>query len=356
MGGTVIVLGAGATRGADFRGPHQNGRPLPARHAGAPLPALDGDFFDRLQEIGEPDHRQLVDTVTADARWVAKGSVYPTLEEMFTFVEAAQALEGAPTKFLINETKPSRVRSRLLAAVALQLGSALCRPNPGKGNDAFYHCKNHLWLAKPSKHGGAGLAAADTIISFNYDCLIDYALARVSQAWSAKQGYGTDTEEWERWTPGEGRDAPTNSLKLLKLHGSLNWLDRKDKKAPIRLSHHNYSDVRRPKLIPPEWNKQTDDQPFKRIWHQALQAIRDARSMVVIGYSMPTTDLSAQVMFRAARQAASGCLEMLVVVNPDDSAAQRIVRTIDDGPGGTAVIRLKHWKDFVELPTGIWRR
>ena len=358
--GTVIVLGAGATRGAEWQGPHENGRPLPARHAGAPLPALDRDFFDRLQEVSdnETEHAELIRQVTADARWIAKGEIYPSLEGAFTFIEASRSLE-ADVGFRINGEMPSAVRERLLRAVALQLGSALCKPNAGEGNDAFYRCRHHLWLAnqRTNNINGAGLTANDTIISFNYDCLMDHALARGSSAWNPRIGYLLDgPANWERWAPGEGHEVPPESLKLLKMHGSLNWLDKEDRASGITLSEHNYRDVRRPLIIPPEWNKQIGEKPFDRIWKVALEAVSQAQSIVFIGYSMPLTDLRAQVMFRAARQSANGNLEKLVVVNPDEHATRRIVQVIDDGTGGTPVIRLDSWRQFVDMNVGAWHR
>ena len=84
-------------------------------------------------------------------------------------------------------------------------------------------CEHHEKLVSFMKTG-------ETIISFNYDCLIDHALQEYgSHKWNAHYGYGFNLgshgtklhghEFWQPRTPAKN----TTTLKLLKLHGSLHF-------------------------------------------------------------------------------------------------------------------------------------
>src|SRR5690606_35977210 len=133
-------------------------------------PALDADFFDRLQHVAFPEeheHGQLIRDVIADARSISATHGFPTLEQAFTFVEAATRMAGKNLK--IRDAAPSEVIARLKKAIALQLGSCLWQPETLPGNLSHYQCEHHHWLVDQ-------LEVGDTIISFNYDCLIDFSL------------------------------------------------------------------------------------------------------------------------------------------------------------------------------------
>lgn len=74
---TVVVLGAGATRGASFVDASKN----------ACLPPLDADFFTQLQRVRNPKHKELIDAVLADAYDLFGVNFKLTLETMFATIE-----------------------------------------------------------------------------------------------------------------------------------------------------------------------------------------------------------------------------------------------------------------------------
>jgi hypothetical protein len=343
MSRTVVVLGAGATRGARFRTRTDKAGTW-SRHPGAPRPALDADFFDRLLHVadGNPDHYDLARDVAACAREVSTTSGFPTLEQVFTFMEAAQRMGGKG--LTIRGLPPEQRMSQLRRAIALQLGSCLWSPNAGPGNNPHYQCEHHHWLVDQ-------LDLGDTIISFNYDCLIDWSLkSRAGAAkWNPKTGYGWqfgNLKNADVWTTGDKETNPSASIRLLKLHGSLNW---KMEGESISLSTTPYATGEEHSIIPPVWDKRTKDWPFEVVWDTAKEAIRHAHAIVFIGYSMPTTDVSAQVLFRSARQGVP-LVESMCIVNPDAGAGNRVTAVLSEARSAqTRIPRAESWEEFREL-------
>ncbi len=66
------------------------------------------------------------------------------------------------------------------------------------------------------------LRPGDTVISFNYDLIMDCSLSKRGD-WSLESGYGTYLQP--QWLPGHSEEDESidSPVKLLKLHGSLNW-------------------------------------------------------------------------------------------------------------------------------------
>jgi hypothetical protein len=164
----------------------------------------------------------------------------------------------------------------------------------------------------------------DTIVTFNYDLACERAL-RTEGAWEIGDGYG--------FSLGAGITPPSKT-KVLKLHGSCNWLGMlfdgnmslsqvSDVYGPRPclfgdrdFTYLGYSEqvrdpLRRgitrtganPALILPTLHKDFFHQtsfgrewePFwNYIWEQAQQSLRSAEKIVVIGYSMPVADERAR--------------------------------------------------------------
>ncbi len=83
-------------------------------------------------------------------------------------------------------------------------------------------------------------------------------------------------------------------IKLLKLHGSLNFPSGKveSRWSPLEA-------LEEPKIIPPVFNK-TDSTFGTPIWKAALDALRDCKHLIICGYSLPTTDTYMQYFLKAA--------------------------------------------------------
>jgi hypothetical protein len=145
------------------------------------------------------------------------------------------------------------------------------------------------------------------IITFNYDICLDYAFY------------------FNRMLPNYILDDPLGheKIKLLKLHGSLNWyrcvncqkivafaIDRIAREAPWfprqpdeynfrigprvrRLGHctHNQDDsLEGPVIVPPTSNKLVHYKELKAVWVQAANELATAENVLVFGYSLPPSD------------------------------------------------------------------
>ena len=50
-----------------------------------------------------------------------------------------------------------------------------------------------------------------------------------------------------------------------------------------------------PLIVPPTWNK-TDNVEIVGVWNQAIKELSEAQNIIIIGYSLPKTDLFFQYL------------------------------------------------------------
>jgi hypothetical protein len=160
-----------------------------------------------------------------------------------------------------------------------------------------------------------------SVVTFNYDCAIDYALAYA--------GIATDY----CLECGPSKKQPT--IDLMKLHGSLNWLRKGKEVEPIPIQRrllarefdrkYSPSDsslkdpnarimnaaarvalerTGRPDLeaveiciVPPTWSKGEHHKGLRPVWQHAAQHLSKAERIVVVGYSLPPTDEFFRYLF-----------------------------------------------------------
>lgn len=314
----MIVLGAGATRGAEFVGDREE-PPLC-------LPPLNTDFFTQLQRITAAKHERDISNVLEDVLTLYGPNFSLTLEQYFTQLEAMIATIEASCSSTVK-LSPERLRNmraRLLNALSavLEQSADVAKANSkARSSPCAYHAQL-VSLLKPR----------DTVISFNYDCVIDHALRTSGDGkWSSRYGYCFPNPD--RVEGSHAWDAPNvptrhnRSINLLKLHGSLNWFPfPADERWPIRLRERPYKQAgnKEFEIIPPEYVKSFDRRPiFKRLWTNAELAIRKAKTIVFIGFSFTPTDLHVEALFRVA-VADKPVLQHLVIVNPNQDHRRRI--------------------------------
>ena len=140
------------------------------------------------------------------------------------------------------------------------------------------------------------LQYGDVIITFNWDTLIERALL----AQSKKVNF---------------MSCDNRAISVLKLHGSLNWVDVPDDvtlkhpEAVCKLSdsdnviyppdykYYAVWDVLDipPLIVPPGLSKRVIvNRVFKEIWDEAFQSLSSAASVAFIGYSIPKDDIQAR--------------------------------------------------------------
>lgn len=195
-----------------------------------------------------------------------------------------------------------------------------------------------------------GIKASDTILSFNWDLLLDNIFERrkilkpsymegesppqsiknkvgnnqyykMVYELSALKGcvrYSNVSPPYERYDNSKGY--------YLKLHGSIDWLYCSNKSCkgfgksfPVLNYHktHFCSECNKELdylIIPPVLNKQYNTYPFiDKIWNIASREIETAKKIIIWGYSLPNTDFYSDWLLRQARDS----IEELILINPE---------------------------------------
>ena len=338
---TVVVLGAGASRGASF-----------VTSGAGVLPPLDSDFFTQAQRISSSKPKQLLDDLIADVVSVFGTNFRLTMEAYLTQIEHLRnvyddyRLQGRP----IENPYPD-MRDRFTQMLAAVMDEAVGR-NP--------KCDNHRALANALTHN-------DSVLSFNYDWLMDMTLRDARpDIWNSRTAYGVET--FIRGNRGKGTDFwagtendgktklfPEESISLLKLHGSMNWFPVLTDREPIRLRlrqrwwHQN--GIVQFEIAPPEWNKPIRSGIYRIVWRHARRALLESRAIAFVGYSLPATDLPAKALFMvdAGREGHAPDLDLLVIVNPDQEARRRIREVLNRRiVNRTRVMSFDYFSEFAE--------
>lgn len=163
--------------------------------------------------------------------------------------------------------------------------------------------------------------SSDTIISFNYDLVLDDALLAVG----AVPDYHLPNDVISGAVPGS-----TTGVPLLKLHGSVNWgicgnCRKRIILFPAAIARFSaeernmacpgcHSKDIRTLLVPPTWDKSEYRTVMSPIWTKAAWEIRNATRICVIGYSVPETDIFFKYLL-ALGLAQNDRLEKFIVVD-----------------------------------------
>ena len=208
---------------------------------------------------------------------------------------------------------------------------------------------------------GERLAAggSHTFISFNYDLFLDRAMSETLPDWSWHCGYGFDvpfaitSDPTDHGVEAEvpGRHSCQSTVRLLKPHGSLNWLlpaDQRSAAMPfcdgpttVRVDqagrpeyvstlemwprvvspdeHWPGHDVG-PGIIVPLRRKNATLAILKQVRQQEFNAVTQANEAFVLGWSMPSTDEDQRSLIRHACSLRGKPFERLVIVNLNQPA------------------------------------
>lgn len=155
-----------------------------------------------------------------------------------------------------------------------------------------------------------------TIISFNYDLLVENFLKLISD-WDPLKGYHMPFYPPSSYNQYYSKPY-TNGASILKLHGSLNWglppeeilnpkfekniLDKKNYSEPIfniEYQQEFFTSTRYyPYLIPPVSGKIYENNILRNLWKKAKAAMQVYSEIHIIGYSLPESDTSVEFLFR----------------------------------------------------------
>lgn len=159
-----------------------------------------------------------------------------------------------------------------------------------------------------------------TFISTNYDIILDNVLACKFE----DVDYG--------FYPSEDLNNIENGVKLLKIHGSLNWkycpvckhieaksgqkvtLSIVDNPGAVKCNNCN-ADAQYI-IVPPTYYKDMGNVYLANIWNNAEKSLREAEHIVFSGYSLPSADMHIKYLLkRAELNRDKGCKFKATVIN-----------------------------------------
>lgn len=311
----VYILGAGFSRGAHL--------PLVWDFMN-----YMRDSIDWLLERGRTEEVHAIDEVF-DLRLKSAGAAYRSeinlenIEDFFSLVSARES--DAPlskiTKAIaatIDFALGSREESR--QNILIQRGTL----DPARSwitHDNSTDYPHHTMFEVPLYDLYVGLlsglfcATADarnTVITFNYDTLVEKSLESLSVPfhYAIPDGMAetSGTFPTELYSP--------DGMPVLKLHGSVNWGMRQGRDS-VSL-YQDYAALREAGddvlIIPPTWRKSFAG-VITKVWEKALVAIEEATRIIIIGFSIPSTDVHFKYLLAAGLKD-NVSLRKLFFVNP----------------------------------------
>ncbi len=220
------------------------------------------------------------------------------------------------------------------------------------------HLYNAFWLTLLQNH----LNNLPAIITFNYDLVLERTLWEAYHATADMAGSGCPTNfglryhagqhdmvfnkqphsfqkalmgervvgvPEEGWRPEIAKSGQCDvEIPYLKLHGSLNWFDYKTGANAENEAWHPTKSVSKPLILPPVFNK-LQSQNVGSVWTKALEVLRQAKHLIIVGHSLPRTDIYMQYFLKAAVGPNSN-LSRVFVFNPGlwdhDREAQKLMK------------------------------
>ncbi|MBI4170121.1 MAG: SIR2 family protein [Candidatus Aenigmarchaeota archaeon] len=313
---TLVILGAGATRGA-------------LSGVGSPrvVPPLNRDFFKILNKFivttegvkFKKAYKRLFDFI--DREIGPKGIPRPTMEEVFNVLFISKDLpeifhKGRGRRRTAGFRKEVRDFLSLLIRVFHFLQAR------SKNRDGIRH---HEMITK-------ALEPSDTILTLNYDTIMDNTL--VQRGWNPRTGYGFQAQvKFETGIRPDGFSQTLRDVRLLKPHGSFNWYAKgKFNELESVLENRPVSKIvisRLPKLyednqqklvrffIPPLYTKFFKNKFWSKVWTLSYLAIRNAERIVIIGCSLIATDYHLRAIIAKAMFDKGKRYEEILIVDPD---------------------------------------
>jgi len=296
-GGPILILGAGATKAC--AGPMTN--EILWEADGAAVTIEREDYLALLDQF-------LREVFRMPPRGAREKWSYPGLPLLMSLVDAAID-RGQPLHANFPVSRLREVRAALEYGIFAVLEYKLRGPMPPHHDDAL----NVLFGASEPR-----------VVSLNYDIIADNVIARRTSDTFPDYCCDIQTDTYRRL---EKRG------KLLKLHGSLNWLycpncHRLDvavsrsgfgfSKALEELyvsegGSSNDLDARytchgspcrncgtfvRPVMITPTQKKDYRNPHIAQVWYKAEEMLRTASSVVFVGYSMPADDVEVVYLLK----------------------------------------------------------
>jgi hypothetical protein len=352
MSDTVFILGAGASK-----------------QAGAPLMYDFLDVATDLLRAGKVSNRsehfqRVFDAIGQLQRVHSKAQLdLNNIESVFNAFELGRLIQKLPG---VESDKIEQVIASLKELIVTTIEVTMNFPCektyilPPEPYGTFAKLLRKIQSAQNPTH-------SVSVITFNYDVAIDIALFRES----FHPYYALDKSN--------GRQS--NSVDLLKLHGSLNWaletasknilpMELGDYLAKYKLGwpgsevmlpvgkqlveyfDHCSPSVKvdlEPVIVPPSWNKSDYHKALTRVWAAAAVHLSQAENIFIIGYSLPETDSFFRLLY-ALGSVGESPLRRIAVFNPDETGDvdNRFRALLGPGAESRYEYRKLEFKDAIE--------
>lgn len=250
----------------------------------------------------------------------------PNLEELLTYLELYRSFPG--TIFAANpwDSSDSAAIRRVITEKFLEYQYDLQKSAWGSGTALASVATRINEIRKVAEAWPKLLKPGDVILTFNWDILHEVILWR-SGLWSYRDGYG-----FQCGAQGEREDC--SQVLILKLHGSVNWVQEDDYDPVTEVANvpdffvnskdwaprSHYSQAQTDsgrKLVLPTYLKDiSSNRALLDVWTRAHLFIREAKQFFVLGYSLNRVDHPARLLFGTALSE-NGALKEVTVVSPD---------------------------------------
>lgn len=322
----VFILGAGASA-----------------HAGVPVMAK---FLDRARELYTPsmghpwkEHFERVLDILSELQSVHSKAELDlnNLEAVFTTFELGQTIQKLPG---VDDLDFEAAVNSLKALIVHTIEQSMKFPL----NESRYLCASEDYSEFASfifelKRKDPTRSKGVTVMTFNYDIGVEVAFVEKNLQYE----YLVEPET-----------IYGDSIKLLKLHGSINWgkvqgsdaivalpvalllhqfgvrrimIDQTRTHSPLSLGadfaqlikNHMQKDVESiPVIVPPGLFKTEYQGSISRVWREAAKELETAKEIIVIGYSLPETDFFFRNLY-ALGTVGKDFIRRFEVFNPDRS-------------------------------------
>lgn len=224
--------------------------------------------------------------------------LFPTFEEVLGILDLSEQRDENITK-AYDKKKIISIREEFVMLMAEIIAIKLKNKN-----------EHHYKLVENLKK--EGLLKNTAFISTNYDILIDNALLSHYQYLN----YGVQFTNY---------DIEENSVKLFKVHGSLNWLycptcntlqlTPREKGILKGSNCDKCGSSIVPIIVPPTYFKNMSNIYLSNIWNRVEQELRQSQVLVFCGYSFPDADIHIKYLLKRAQISALSNLKKVIVLN-----------------------------------------
>lgn len=332
--GTVFVLGAGASYSS----------PAPD----CKLPLQKG-FFASIANSNLTAHKMILEPLMQApfSSWLQENDYGLPYEKNSRIAKDFDLnLEDFYSKIEHDPNLTANTKSSIIRILDRVIFEAIAIPVTGLRNDPKKACPYHKNVAEL-------ISSGDSIISFNYDCLIDDALLYFCKHWHPVTGYGFKFDDIFGGAHPEKARVFSSSISLLKPHGSVTFRYKTDdtNETNIRFvgltngiqpTHMSMSGGWEPFIVTPSSKKESHSQFMNNILISAKNKLQKAKRVIIVGYSFPETDQHIYKLFKKLKGE-------VIIVNPSYDAEEyrlRIRQFIS-----TNYVGYKNFDDFFKAST-----